>query len=70
MFNSEHLELAKRYCAGLNDFEQKQDDHDGQDKAEPTAAVVPKPGPHAVAAKAEHQNQDDKNDKHLHLQGE
>jgi hypothetical protein len=49
----------------LDDFHEKQDENDEQDKADSAAAVVAETWPHAIAAKAEHQNQNDQKNKHL-----
>ena len=51
----------------LDDFEQQQDENNEQDEADATAAVVAKPGTHAIAAKTEDQNQDQQKDNHLVL---
>ena len=51
--------------SALDNFEQKQDEDDGEDERDATAAVIAKPGSHAVSAKAKHKNQDDQNDEHL-----
>ena len=49
----------------LDDFEQKQNEHDSQDETEAATAVIPESRSHAITAKTEHQNQNDKNDEHL-----
>ena len=49
----------------LDDFEQKQDENDGEDKAKTSATVVTEAGTHAISTKAEHQNQNDQNDEHF-----
>jgi hypothetical protein len=49
----------------LDDFEKKEDENDEEDERESAAAVVAEPRSHAIAAKAEHQNQNDQKDKHL-----
>ena len=49
----------------LDDFEQQQDEDDEQDKADASAAVIAKPWAHAIAAKTEHQDQDQQKDDHL-----
>jgi hypothetical protein len=49
----------------LYDFHKKQDENDEQDKADSAAAVVSEPWSHAIAAKAEHQNQNEQKNKHL-----
>lgn len=49
----------------LDDFKQKQDENDGQDERKAAAAVVAETGSHTIAAKAEHQNQNNQKDKHL-----
>jgi hypothetical protein len=49
----------------LDDFHEKQNENNEQDKADSTAAVVSESRSHAIAAKAEHQNQNEQKDKHL-----
>ena len=49
----------------LDDFEQQQDEDDGEDEGNSTAAVVAEPWPHAVTTKAEHKNQNDQKNKHF-----
>jgi hypothetical protein len=51
--------------SGLDNFEQKQDQHDGEDKAETTTAVIAETGTHAIAAKTEDKYQDDEEDEHF-----
>ena len=41
----------------LDDLEQEQDEYDGEDEAEASAAVVTQSRPHAITTKAEHKNQ-------------
>jgi len=48
----------------LDDFEQQQDENDKQDEADAAAAVVAKPRAHTIAAKTEHQDQDQQKDEH------
>jgi hypothetical protein len=48
----------------LDDLEQEQDEYDGEDEAEASAAVVAESRAHAITTKAEHKNQDDQKDKH------
>lgn len=49
----------------LDDLHKQQDEDDEQDKADSAAAVVSETRSHAIAAKAEHQNQDEQKNKHL-----
>jgi hypothetical protein len=49
----------------LDDFEQQEDEDDGEDKANASAAVVSEPRSHAVTTEAEHEDQNDQKDKHL-----
>jgi len=49
----------------LDNFEEKQDEDDEEDEAESAAAVVADSWSHAIATKAEHQNQNDQKDEHL-----
>jgi hypothetical protein len=51
----------------LDDLHQEQDEDDKEDKADAAAAVVAETRSHTIAAKAEHQNQDEQKDKHLFL---
>jgi hypothetical protein len=51
----------------LDDFEQQEDEDDGEDKANASAAVVSEPRSHAVTTEAEHEDQNDQKDKHLFL---
>jgi len=53
----------------LYDFEQEQNEHNGKNQTEATTAVIAEARPHAVTAKTEHQNQNDKNDEHRFLPG-
>ena len=46
----------------LDDFEQEQNEDDGEDEAEASAAVVPESWSHAITTKAEHKNQNDQED--------
>jgi hypothetical protein len=48
----------------LEDFEQEEDQDDGEDEADASAAVVAEPWSHAITTEAEHKNQDDQKDKH------
>ena len=43
----------------LDNFEQEQDEYDGEDEADASAAVVAEPRAHAITTKAEHKNQND-----------
>jgi hypothetical protein len=49
----------------LYDFHEKQDENDEQYKADSAAAVVAESRSHAIAAKAEHQNQNEQKNEHL-----
>ena len=49
----------------LDDFEKEQDEHDGENEAEPTSTVVSETWTHAVTTEAEQQNQNKQKDKHL-----
>jgi hypothetical protein len=49
----------------LDDLHKKQNENDEQNKANSTAAVIAESGSHAIAAKAEHQNQNEQKNKHL-----
>jgi hypothetical protein len=49
----------------LDNLEQEQDEDDGEDEAKAAAAVVAESWTHAVATKAEHQNQHDQKDEHF-----
>jgi hypothetical protein len=51
----------------LDDFEQEQEENDGEDQADASAAVVAETGSHAITTKAEHKNQNDQKDKHYFL---
>jgi hypothetical protein len=48
----------------LNDFEQEEDQDNGEDEADASAAVVAESWSHAITTKAEHKNQNDQKDKH------
>lgn len=48
----------------LDDFEQQEDEDDGEDEADASAAVVSEPWSHAITAEAEHKYQNDQKDKH------
>ena len=46
----------------LDDFEQEQDENNGEDEANASAAVVAESWSHAITTKAEHKNQNDQKD--------
>ena len=46
----------------LDNLEQEQDEYDGEDEADASAAVVAESWSHAITTKAEHKNQDDQKD--------
>ena len=45
-------------------FEQKQDENDEQDEADAATAVITESWTQTIAAKTEHQNQDNQNNEH------
>jgi len=45
-----------------DDFEQEQDENNGEDEANASAAVVAESWSHAITTKAEHKNQNDQKD--------
>jgi hypothetical protein len=49
----------------LDNLHQEQDEDDEQDEADAASAVVAEARSHAITAKAEHQNQNEQEDKHL-----
>jgi hypothetical protein len=51
----------------LDHFKQEQDENDEQNERESTAAVVAEPRTHAIAAKAEQQDQNNEKDQHLYF---
>jgi hypothetical protein len=51
----------------LDNLHQEQDEDDEQDEADAASAVVAEARSHAITAKAEHQNQNEQEDKHLYF---
>jgi hypothetical protein len=59
--------LRRTGLSQLDNLHQEQDENDEQDKADAAAAVVAEARSHAITAKAEHQNQNEQEDKHLYF---
>jgi hypothetical protein len=59
------LRVRERALQRLYDLHKQEDEDDEQDKADSAAAVVSESRSHAVAPKAEHQNQNQQKNKHL-----
>jgi hypothetical protein len=52
-------------CRTLKDFQQEEDQDDGEDERDATAAVVAEPWSHAVTTEAEDQDQNDQEKNHV-----
>ena len=57
--------LRERALQRLYHLHKQQDEDDEQDEADAAATVVSESRSHAIAPKAEHQNQNEQKDKHL-----
>jgi hypothetical protein len=49
----------------LNDFQKQQYEDDGEDEREAATAVIAEAGTHAITAKAEDEDENDEDDKHV-----